>query len=90
MKVNFSEPISIKCDNRSEISISKNRVLHLNTSNIPIKYHFLREQVVEQTMKMKYIPSKKQITDIFTKPLARESFEYPRDKLGIIPIGTSH
>ena len=41
MKVSIDEPISIKCDNTSAISISKNPVLHSKTKHIPIKYHFL-------------------------------------------------
>ena len=45
MKVSIDEPISLKCDNTSAISISKNPVLHSKTKHIPIKYHFLREQV---------------------------------------------
>lgn len=46
-----------------------------------MKYHILREQVVERIVKMEYIPTKEQIAVIFTKPLAREHFEYLRGKL---------
>ena len=45
MKVSIDETISIKCDNTSAISISKNPVLHSKTKHIPIKYHLLRAQV---------------------------------------------
>jgi len=69
MKVNFSEPIFIKCNNKCVISISKNLVFHSKIKHIPIKYHFHREQVVEQTMKMEYIPTKEKIENIFTNPL---------------------
>lgn len=41
MEVSIDEPISIKYDNTSAISISKNPVLHSKTKHIPIKYHFL-------------------------------------------------
>ena len=84
MKVGIVEPIYIKCDNTSAISISKNPVLHLKTKHIPIKYHFLREKLAEKRVKMEYVPTKEHTTEIFTKPLARESFEYLRDKLGIV------
>jgi len=90
MKVHFNEPISIKCDNASAISISKNHVLHSKTKHIPIKYHFLREQVTQQIMKLEYIPTKEQITNIFTNPLTREPFEYLRNKLGIIYANSLH
>ena len=62
-----SPPISIMCDNTSAIIISKNPVMHSKTRNIPIKYHFLREQVLEQKVKLEYVPSKEQVADIFTK-----------------------
>ena len=48
MKVSIDEPISIKRDNTSAISISKNPILHSKTKHIPIKYHFLREQVAQK------------------------------------------
>lgn len=72
MEVNFNELTSIKYDNTSAISISKRHVLHPNTKHIPIKYHFLREQVAEQTVKMEYIHTREQIAGIFRKLLTKE------------------
>ena len=89
MKVSIDEPISIKCDNTSAISISKNHVLHSKTKHILIKYHFLREQVAHKIVKLEYVPTKEQTTDTFTKPLAREPFEYLRDKLGVVSADDS-
>ena len=89
MKVSIDEPISIKCDNTSAISISKNPGLHSKTKHIPIKYHFLREQVAQKVVKLEYVPTKEQIADIFTKPLAREPFEYLRDRLGVVSVDTT-
>ena len=40
-----NEPIPILCDNTSSISISKNPIMHSKTKHIPIKFHFVREQV---------------------------------------------
>ena len=82
-QIKWSPPISIMCDNTSAISISKNLVMHSKTKHIPIKYHFLHEQVLEQKGKLEYVPSKEQVADIFTKPLPMEAFEYLRQKLGV-------
>jgi len=82
--ITCTPPISILCDNTSAISISKNPVMHSKTKHIPIKYHFLHEQVLEQKVKLEYVPFKEQVVDIFTKPLPRETFEYLRQKLGVV------
>jgi len=84
IQITCAPPISILCDNTSAISISKNLVMHFKTKHIPIKYHFLREQVFEQKVKLEYVPSKEQVADIFTKSLPRETFEYLRQKLGVV------
>jgi hypothetical protein len=83
LKVIYTDPIPIHCDNTSVISVSKNPVLHSKTKHIPIKYHFLREQVTNIVVQLNYIPSSEQIVDIFTKPLAATPFGYLRQKLGV-------
>ena len=83
-QITCTPPISILCDNTSAISISKNPVMHSKTKHIPIKYQFLREQVLEQKVKLEYVPSKEQVADILTKPLPRETFEYLRQKMGVV------
>ena len=85
LQVQFNEPIPIFCDNTSAISISKNPIMHSKTKHIPIKYHVVREKVAEKNIKIDYVCTKEQISDIFTKPLPHEAFEYLRQKLGILP-----
>jgi hypothetical protein len=80
----YDEPIPIYCDNTSAINISKNPVMHSKTKHIPIKYHFLREKVPEKNIRVEYVGTKEKVADIFTKPLPWESFEYLRQRLGVI------
>ena len=84
IQVEYDEPIPIYFDNTSAISISKNPVMHSKMKNIPIKYHFLWEQVVEKNIRVEYVGTKEQVADIFTKPLPRESFEYLCHRIGVI------
>ena len=85
LQVQFSELIPIFCDKTSAIRISKNPIMHSKTKQILINYNFVREQVAENNIKLEYVCTKEQISDIFTKPLPCESFEYLRQKLGILP-----
>ena len=76
----------IYCDNTSAINISKKLVMHMKTKHISIKYHYLREFVKEKEVRMKYVNTKEQLVDIFTKALPKEAHEYLRGKLGVIPL----
>jgi hypothetical protein len=84
IQVEYDEPIPIYCDNTSAINISKNLMIHSKMKHIPIKYHFLREQVVENNIRVEYVGTKKQATYIFTKPLPWEAFEYLRQIIEVI------
>jgi hypothetical protein len=84
IQVEYDEPIPIYCDNTSTISISKNPMMHSKMKHIPIKYHFLWEQVAEKNIRVEYVGTKEQVEDIFTKPLPREAFEYLRQRLRVI------
>ena len=82
--VKYVNPITLHFDNTNAISMSKNTVLHSKTKHIPIKYHFLREQVTSRVVQLNFIPSLEQTADIFTKPLPKIQFEYLRQNMGVI------
>ena len=67
LEVKYVDPIPLHSDNTSSIIVSKNLVLHSKTKNIPIKYHFLMEQVTNRLVQLNFIPSTEQIADIFSK-----------------------
>ncbi|GAV67049.1 hypothetical protein CFOL_v3_10558 [Cephalotus follicularis] len=73
--------VSIKCDNTSSICLAKNPVHHSRTKHIDIRYHFLREHVECGDIVLEYIPTEKQVADIFTKPLDENSFSKFRREL---------
>jgi hypothetical protein len=84
LQIRYDNPITINCDNTSAISISKNPIMHSKTKHIPIKYHFLRDQVTQKVVKIVYVDTKEKIADIFKKPFPRSTFENIRHKLGVI------
>ena len=61
--------------------MSKNHVMHAKTKHIEIKHHFLREKEV----KLDSVSTKYQLTDIFTNTLPKDTFEYLRGMLGVMP-----
>jgi hypothetical protein len=55
--------------------ISKNLVQHSRTKYIDIRYHFIMELVEQQMVLIEYVPTQKQLANIFTKPLDATRFE---------------
>ena len=55
IKITCEEPIIIYYDNTSTGSMSKNLVLHSKTKNISIKYHVLRDKVVEKEIRLEWV-----------------------------------
>ena len=90
MKLEIKEPVVMFCDNTSAINISKNPVMHSKIKHIAIKYHFVRELVQDKEIILEYVHTKEQISDIFTKPLPKDTFLYLRGKLGVIPLFEAH
>ena len=76
IKIDINELVVMHCDNTSIVNMSKNPVLHLKTKHISIKYHMLKEKVGEKEIRLEYVSAKEKITNIFTKPLPKEAFEY--------------
>lgn len=70
------EATKIYCDNNSVIALSKNHIFHKRSKHIDTSYHFIRELVNNKEICLEFCRSEDQFADIFTKPLARDTFEY--------------
>ncbi|GJT32588.1 retrovirus-related pol polyprotein from transposon TNT 1-94 [Tanacetum coccineum] len=78
------DDVLIMCDNKGAIDLSKNPVQHSQTKHIEIHHHFLRDNVQKGHISIEKVSSVDNITDILTKPLKRESFNYLRLGLGMM------
>lgn len=72
------------CDNVSTTYLSTNPVLHDRSKHIAVDYHFVREQVVNGNLQVKYVPTKLQLDDILTKGLSSQQFSFLKSKLCVM------
>ncbi|GKC30693.1 hypothetical protein Tco_1037987 [Tanacetum coccineum] len=75
--------IPLYCDNKSMIALCCNNVQHYRAKHIDVRYHFIKEQVENGIMELYFVLTEYQLTDIFTKPLPRERFNFLIEKLGM-------
>jgi hypothetical protein len=76
--------IPIYCDNTSAIAIANNPVLHSKTKHIEIRYHFIRDHVMNGNIELHFVPTEYQLADLFTKPLDETRFNTLISELGML------
>ena len=82
----LSIPTTIYEDNQSTICMARNNQSHGRSKHVDIKYHFVREQVEQQTIETIYCRSEEMTADILTKSLLNHQFKRLRTKLGMTAI----
>jgi len=70
-------------DNQGAIALSSNPQYHSRTKHMDIQRKWQGEIQGAGTIELKYVQTAEQIADGFTKPLARDRFEWFRKGLGI-------
>ena len=80
------ECVPIYCNNTNAICISKDPMHHSRVKHIHIRHHFLKDNVENKNIIVKYVNTNEQITDIMIKPLPREQHEKMRLELGMIKL----
>jgi hypothetical protein len=80
------DKVPLLCDNESAIKIAHNPVLHGKTKHIEIRYHFIRDHVEKGDIAIKYVNTKHQLADMFTKPLGEARFKELRGELNVVDI----
>ena len=66
--------------------LSANLVFHARTKNIDIDFHFVRERVANKKLDIRFIYSKDQVADGFTKALPTRSFEEFKRNLNLVKL----
>ena len=80
------QPLVLWCDNLRATYLSANPVFHARAKDIEIDFHFVRERVLNKEFEIRFLPSKDQIADGFTKPLPTRSFEEFKRNLNLAKL----
>ena len=74
-------PTQIFGDNVAANILTKRPGITRKAKHIEVKYHHIRECVVEGVVRVDHVPTEHNIADIFTKALARDRFNYLREQM---------
>ena len=77
------DPTILYEDNQAAVAISKNSQLHTKMKHIAIRYHYVREKVLDKTIDVQYCPTNDMVADILTKGLTLDKFLKFRELSGI-------
>lgn len=64
-------PVHVFCNNQNAIQLTKNVVFHKRSKHINIQYHFTREFVEKNEIKIIYLKIDLMLADVFTKALPK-------------------
>ena len=69
------------CDNIGAIALSSNPMFHARTKHVKIDYHFIREKVCNNDIKVQHVSTVDKIADVFTKGQTAQRFKHLKSKL---------
>ena len=75
------KPMMIYSDNQAAGKMSQHDVDHERTKHIDIRYHFIRDEITNNEVAVKWVRTEQQVADIFTKMLHAPRFISLRDRL---------
>ena len=70
-----AEPSQMYSDNQAAIAMTQQSSSNTSTRHMKMKFHYIRECIRNQEIKLDYCPTLQMIADILTKALERNLFE---------------
>ena len=68
------DPLILNCDNQGVIALAKDNKFHVHTKHIDVHYHFICKVVEDGKVTVQYIPTRDNVSNIFTKLLTKAKF----------------
>eukprot|EP00253_Pinus_taeda_P016925 PITA_16925 len=75
--------INLFCVSQSAIHLAKNSAYHSKSKHIPIKYHFVRQVIIERGVSIEKVHTKENCADMFTKPVLLKKLLWCLASLGL-------
>ena len=70
-------------DNQGAIALANNPEHHAQTKHIDVQYHFMRDSMENERVKLKYCLTKEMIADALTKSLARVRHQEMMERMSL-------
>lgn len=71
------------CDNLSATYLTMGPIFHSRCKHLEIDFHFVRDQVQQRLLKVRYLSSMDQIADVLIKLMSKNRFLLLKDKLAV-------
>jgi len=84
LKIDHPRAARLWCDNLGAKYLSANPVFHARTKHIEIDFHFVREQVAQKLLDIRFINSGDQLADGFTKAIPAAKLRQFRVNLNLV------
>ncbi|SOV02084.1 uncharacterized protein UDID_18955 [Ustilago sp. UG-2017a] len=72
---------TVYSDNTGCIQVSKDPAQHWKLKHIDTKYHFVRNNVQEGRVQIKYVDTTRNLADVLTKPIGKQAMQQARSGL---------
>ena len=74
--------MTIYSDSQSAIYLAKNPTFHAKTKHIDAQYHFVRDMVEENKVKLEKVETLVNVVDALAKPMSTEKFRWGLEFMG--------